>query len=86
MTNPLPRGPQSVSEIVFLGLERNVVGRDEIRVVVRDMLQPDDLIDRPDRRAADLARSYRNVVGHRENLRGPLVEEKMIVRENAGAA
>jgi hypothetical protein len=52
----LPSEPQSVSEIIFLELGQHVVGREEIRVVVRDMLQPDDLIDRPARQAADLAR------------------------------
>src|SRR3546814_950001 len=41
-------------EVVVLGLCHHVFGRDEIRVVVLYMLQPGEVADRADRRAADL--------------------------------
>src|SRR3546814_936631 len=44
-------------EVVVLGLCHHVFGRDEIRVVVLYMLQPGEVADRADRRAADLDRN-----------------------------
>src|SRR3546814_2368238 len=45
------------------------------------MLQPGEGADRADRRAADLAGSFRDVVRHRENLRALLVKEEVVVPE-----
>src|SRR3546814_19708001 len=64
-------------EVVVLGLCHHVFGRDEIRVVVLYMLQPGEVADRADRRAADLAGSFRDVVRHRENLRGLPVNDEV---------
>src|SRR3546814_15646636 len=68
-------------EVVVLGLCHHVFGRDEIRVVVLYMLQPGEVADRADRRAADLAGSFRDVVRHRANLRGLLVKDEVVVPE-----
>src|SRR3546814_5657654 len=70
-----------VREVVVVGLWHHVFGRDEIHVVVLYMLQPVEVADRADRRAADLAGSFRDVVRHRENLRGLLVKEEVVVPE-----
>jgi hypothetical protein len=43
------------------------------------MFQPGDVADRADRRAADLAGSFRDVVRHRQNLRRLLVEKKVVI-------
>src|SRR3546814_16572242 len=68
-------------EVVVLELCHHVFGRDEICVVVLYMLQPGDVADRADRRAADLAGSFRDVVRHRENLRGLVVKEEVVLPE-----
>src|SRR3546814_20645509 len=74
-------------EVVVLGLCHHVFGRDEIRVVVLYMLQPGEVADRADRRADDLAGSFRDVVRHRENLRGLLAKEEVASgRASAGKA
>jgi hypothetical protein len=56
-------------------------GCDEIRIIVLDMLHPGDVADRGDRCAADLARSFRDVVRHCENLRSLLVKKEVIFPE-----
>ena len=55
--------------------------RDIIGVIVEHALEPGDLADRMDGRAAELAHPLGDVVGDGEDLVGLLVEQQMVVAE-----
>src|SRR5215472_7959768 len=68
--------------LVVVGkLGQHVLRCDKLRVVVEQALQSADIADRAQRGTADLARALCDVVGHREDLLGLLVEQQMIVAE-----
>src|SRR5437763_4806326 len=67
--------------IVFTQLGKHVARRDIARVVVQDPLHTRNLADRPQRRAADLARTFGDCIGCSEDLLALLVKQKMIVAE-----
>ena len=67
--------------VVVAQLGQHVERVDEVGVVVGDALQPRDMADRAERRAADLAHALGDVVGDGEDLVGLLVEEQVVVAE-----
>src|SRR6266849_7349925 len=67
--------------VVVAQLGEHVEGRHEICVIVEDTLEPPDLTDRAQRRAADLPYALGDRVRGGEDLVGLLVQEKMIIAE-----
>src|SRR5262245_16957231 len=60
--------------VIVTKLAHHLDGGDELVIVVFESLVSRDVADRSDRRAANLARAFGNVVGDSENLAGMFVE------------
>jgi hypothetical protein len=67
--------------VVVTQLGEHIQRSDKIGVVVRDSLKTSDMSDRTNRRAADFASAFSNIVRGGEDLLRLFVEKKMIVAE-----
>ena len=69
------------SAIVLRELREHVAGLHILCIVVRELLQPGDVTNRPERGFTQLAHALGNRIGHREQLVGMLIEQHVIVAE-----
>ena len=74
-------GPQESSQLLVISakLNKHVLRGNEFFVVVFQALVFRNVADRTERRPADLPRSFRDVVGHGEDLPGVLIKEQVII-------
>jgi hypothetical protein len=71
--------------IVFTQFCEHIEGIDIVRVVIAETLQAGNVPDRSNRGAADLAHALGDVVGHRKDLAGLVIEQEVIVAKMRSA-
>jgi hypothetical protein len=65
--------------VVFAQFGEHIERIDKVRVVIAEALQAGNVPDRSNRGAADLAHALGDVVGHRKNLAGVLIEQEVVI-------
>jgi len=75
-----PKEPRQL-QVVVPKLHQHVPGANLVVVIVLEALVPRDVADGMQRRGADLACPFGDVVGHREDLFGVFIQQQVVVAE-----
>src|SRR3954451_22409464 len=72
---------QDQALLVFVKLTQHVFRCHVVRIIIRNALQTSNMPNRTNRRSANFADTFSNVVGHGKDLISVLIEQKMIITE-----